>query len=268
MPVLVVHNVHKTYRMGKVAVPVLHGVNLEVEKGESVSILGASGSGKSTLLHLIGGLDRPDRGEGTRHEALGTRKEGEKRPKRERGLAAGTGAGSAAAKGAKNGAARIEFDGRVVTSFSGRELDRYRVNTVGLIFQFYHLLPELTVLQNVMIAGMIGKPDSGLKEHALELIDAVGLGHRTRHRPAELSGGERQRVAIARALVNKPDLILADEPTGNLDEKTGKEVLDLLDRLRSDSNQTMLVVTHDRHTAERTDRVVHLRDGTIVESGS
>ena len=280
MPVLIVHNVHKTYRMGKVAVPVLHGVDLEVERGESVSILGASGSGKSTLLHLIGGLDRPDKvngkGEGIRDQGSGTRKEGEKRPKRKRGLSAGTGAGTGAGKSAGTGAAKsagsvaahIEFDGRVVTSFSGRELDRYRVKTVGLIFQFYHLLPELTVLQNVMIAGMIGKADAGLKERALELIDAVGLGHRTKHRPAELSGGERQRVAIARALVNKPDLILADEPTGNLDEKTGKEVLDLLDRLRRESRQTMVVVTHDPQTAGRTDRVVHLRDGKIVESGS
>lgn len=233
-PILVIRNVHKTYRLGKVAVPVLHGVDLEVNAGEAVSILGASGSGKSTLLHLIGGLDRPDLpGKGTVR---------------------------------KNRAARIEFDGRVVTLFSARELDRYRVKTVGLIFQFYHLLPELTVIQNVMIAGMIGRPDAKLKERAMELIDAVGIGHRIKHRPAELSGGERQRVAIARALVNEPALVLADEPTGNLDEQTGGEVLDLLDRLRRERTQTMVMVTHDRQTALRSDRIVHLRGGRVVES--
>ena len=232
MPALIIHNLRKTYRLGKVMVPVLHGVDLEVDEGEVVAILGASGSGKTTLLHLIGGLDRPDR----------TSRNGK--------------------------AARIEFQGKTITAFSTRELDRYRARQVGFIFQFYHLLPELTLLQNVMIAGMIGRTEPRLRERASELVAAVGLGHRLGHRPAELSGGERQRVAIARALINAPALVLADEPTGNLDERTGGEVLDLLHSLRRERRQTMVMVTHDHRTAERADRIVHLKDGRIVESGS
>ncbi len=233
-----VTNVRKTYRLGRVPVPVLHGVDMSLRKGEWVAILGASGSGKSTLLHLAGGLDRPDR--------------------------------------ARNGAApsRIVFDGREITAMGRRELDRYRAREVGFVFQFYHLLPELSVLQNVTVGAMIRHGRVGYVKHrsqaearAGELLNAFGLGHRLRHRPAELSGGERQRVAIARALVNSPRLLLADEPTGNLDRATGESILDALADLRARTGLTVLMVTHDERVAARADRVVRLADGRIAPSG-
>ncbi len=226
---LTVTNLHKTYRLGRVSVPVLRGVNLSVREGEFVAILGSSGSGKSTLLHLVGGLDRPD----------------EAPP------------------------AVIEFDGRAITRFSAGQLDQYRRRDVGFVFQFYHLLPELTVLQNVVIAAMVrhGMGYTGasakVREDARGLLDHMGLSHRLDHRPAELSGGERQRVAIARSLINSPRMLLADEPTGNLDHETGAKVLDMLLAIRRDRRQTMLVVTHDQETAGRADRVVRITDGTI-----
>ena len=233
-----VENLRKTYRLGRVPVPVLHGVDLSLNKGEWVAILGASGSGKSTLLHLAGGLDRPDR--------------------------------------ARNGQAkpRIEFDGRDITAMGKGELDRYRAREVGFVFQFYHLLPELSVLQNVTVGAMIRHGRLGyLKQRkpaearATELLTAFGLAHRLRHRPAELSGGERQRVAIARALINSPKLLLADEPTGNLDRTTGESILDALAALRAETGLTVLMVTHDERVAERADRVVSLADGRVVEGG-
>lgn len=220
-PILSVGAVHKTYRLGRVDVPVLRGVSLSVREGEFLAILGASGSGKSTLLHLMGGLDRPDKLEG------------------------GT----------------IRFRDQEVTAFSSRRLDRYRAVDIGFVFQFYHLLPELTVLENVVIAQMVRGRVA--REQARGLLERVGLGHRLGHRPVELSGGERQRVAIARALVNQPSVLLADEPTGNLDHATGKIILDMLEDIRRDSRQTMVVVTHDPATAERADRVVNLVDGVV-----
>jgi lipoprotein-releasing system ATP-binding protein len=232
-PVLAVRNLHKTYHLGHVNVPVLHGVSLSVRRGEFVAVLGASGSGKSTLLHLLGGLDRPD----------------------------------------KDPPGEIAFDGRPLTTFSARELDRYRNLDVGFVFQFYHLLPELTVVENVLLGAMIRYGfwrylyrSGDVKAAAEELITKVGLGHRLRHRPAELSGGERQRVAIARALVNEPRLLLADEPTGNLDHVTGGKILDMLMEIRRERRQTMVVVTHDEETAKRADRIIHLMDGRVVES--
>lgn len=233
---IVVENLHKTYRLGRVEVPVLRGVNLTVAPGEFVAILGASGSGKSTLLHLIGGLDRPDR-----------------RP-----------SGS------------VKVDEQDVTRLGTLQLDRYRTRHVGFVFQFYHLFPELSVLENVLIAAMIrhGKlgylrARSALRSRATELLDGVGLSHRLRHRPVELSGGERQRVALARSLINDPPVLLADEPTGNLDRTTGGQVLDMLMRLRGQSARTMVVVTHDQETAARADRVVRLTDGQVdPRSGS
>lgn len=234
---LSIRNLHKTYRLGRAMVPVLRGVDLTVQRGEWVALLGASGSGKSTLLHLVGGLDRPDR----------------------RG---------------KNGlAGSIEFDGAMVTRMGQRALDKYRAESVGFVFQFYHLLPELTVLQNVLLSAMVRLGRVGyltrrseLRESASRLLDDVGLGHRLRHRPVELSGGERQRVAIARALLNRPTLLLADEPTGNLDRKTGGSIMALLEGLRTGSDQTMLLVTHDPEVAARADRVVTLVDGQVEAS--
>ena len=230
--ILEANSVHKTYRLGRVDVPVLRGASLTVEPGECVAVLGASGSGKSTLLHLLGGLDRPDRGAG-----------------------------------------ELVFDGKGLATMGAGGLDRYRARTVGFVFQFYHLLPELRVVDNVLVAAMVGRgrvawsrEARGIRERAGALLEAFGLGARTRHRPAELSGGERQRVAIARALINQPRILLADEPTGNLDEKTGGSILDALMRVRADQGTTMVMVTHDARVAARADRVVRLKDG-VVEVG-
>ncbi len=238
MALLEVQHLRKTYRLGRVEVPVLHGASLAVEEGEFVAILGASGSGKSTMLHLIGGLDRPDR----------------------------------APKGEPD--ASVMFDGHAIGSMAARELDRYRAGTVGFVFQFYHLLPELNVLQNVMIAGMVrhglafASHRGESRARAESLLGAFGLGSRLRHRPAELSGGERQRVAIARALINEPRLLLADEPTGNLDRKTGDAILDTLAQIRERTRQTVVMVTHDAHVAARADRIVKLEDGRVVAEHS
>jgi lipoprotein-releasing system ATP-binding protein len=236
MSFLSARGLHKTYRLGRVRVPVLRGVSVRVERGESLAVLGSSGSGKSTLLHLLGGLDRPD----------------------------------AASEGTPAGA--IEFDGRALSALGRRELDRYRSRDVGFVFQFYHLLPELTVLENVTIGAMVRHGRIGYMrqkrastERGHGLLESFGLGHRLKHRPRELSGGERQRVAIARALINEPRILLADEPTGNLDRTTGQGILDVLSEIRERSGLTMVMVTHDPTIAERADRVVHLLDGLVVE---
>jgi len=227
-------NLHKTYRLGRVDVPVLRGLDLAVEKGEWVAVAGASGSGKSTLLHLLGGLDRPDRGSGS----------------------------------------SIEFNGRELGRFSAREFNRYRSRSVGFVFQFYHLLPELTVMENVLIAAMVRdrlgylRRRGEARRQARELLDLFGLSERLGHRPAELSGGERQRVAIARALVNRPDVLLADEPTGNLDRKTGSAILDQIALAQETTGQTIVMVTHDAEVAARAMRRVGLVDGRLApESG-
>ncbi len=225
------NNLHKTYHLGRVDVRVLKGVSISVNNGEWVAVLGASGSGKSTLLHLLGGLDRPD----------------------------------------KEAAGHIEFDGRVLEQMSTRQLDRYRNESVGFVFQFYHLLPELSVLDNTLIPAMVRYGRFGymsrrrqLTERAESLLGTFGLTHRLRHRPAELSGGERQRVAIARALINDPPILLADEPTGNLDRKTGEAILDELTAHRKASGRTILMVTHDLEVAARADRVIRLVDGLVA----
>lgn len=235
-----VENLHKTYYLGRVGVPVLRGVSLAVQPGEFVAVLGASGSGKSTLLHLMGGLDRPDFDP---HPDTRT-------------------------------PPRIEFEGVDLFRMPPRALDRYRNQDVGFVFQFYHLLPELSVIENVLLGAMIRYGHFGylargaaLKKDAEAVLMQVGLAHRLGHRPAELSGGERQRVAIARALINQPRLLLADEPTGNLDRATGAKILDMLMEIRAERRQTMVVVTHDENTARRADRVIRLADGKIVAEG-
>lgn len=233
-PILSVRHVRKTYKLGRVKVPVLHGVDLDVAKGEWVTILGASGSGKSTLLHLLGGLDRPDKDEAER--------------------------------------ASVRFRNMDLTTQSKHTLDRYRAHDIGFVFQFYHLLPELSVLQNVTVGGMIKYGRLGYRTHrkevverAGELLERFGLSHRLKHRPAELSGGERQRVAIARALINQPSLLLADEPTGNLDLKTGESILDAMIEHRKEAGLTMVMVTHDERIAQRSDRVIRLQDGLVAQ---
>ena len=227
-------NLFKTYHLGRVEVPVLRGVSLDVKAGEWVAILGSSGSGKSTLLHLLGGLDAPD----------------------------------------KNGGL-VRFREQNLAALSGHGLNAYRGESVGLVFQFYHLLPELSVLQNVTVAAMIrygrfgyGRQRAGVEARATQLLAAFGLGHRLRHRPAELSGGERQRVAIARALCNQPPVLLADEPTGNLDRKTGNTILDLLAARKAADNLTMIMVTHDPEVTARADRIVRLADGVVATGES
>jgi len=227
--ILEANSVHKTYRLGRVDVPVLRGATIAVAPGECVAVLGASGSGKSTLLHLLGGLDRPDRNGGG-----------------------------------------IAFDGRALSSMGTGGLDRYRARTVGFVFQFYHLLPELRVMENVVVAAMVGRgrlawsrDAAAVRSRASALLERFGLGARVRHRSAELSGGERQRVAIARALINEPRVLLADEPTGNLDEKTGGSILDALMQVRAERGMTMVMVTHDARVAARADRVVRLKDGVV-----
>lgn len=232
--ILRVLNVRKTYKLGRVKVPVLHGVDLTVQHKEWITILGASGSGKSTLMHLIGGLDRPDRS--TQHPPS------------------------------------ITYGDRVITDLGSKALNQYRSTEVGFVFQFYHLLPELDIMQNVCIGAMIRYGRFGYRSHkravetrAKELLERFGLSDRMKHRPAELSGGERQRVAIARALINEPAVLLADEPTGNLDLKTGESILDVLTELRESSGLTMVMVTHDERIAARADRVIRLVDGRVVE---
>jgi len=219
-------NLKKTYKLGRSQVPVLHDASLQIHQGQWTTILGSSGSGKSTLLHLLGGLDRPDQQGG-----------------------------------------EVLFNGESVWAKSNRQINAYRNNHVGFVFQFYHLLPELTVLENAILPTMIGgsfTTKSEAKNQAEHLLDQFGLSHRFAHRPRELSGGERQRVAIARALVNNPSILLADEPTGNLDEETGNGILDVLGALHQDG-LTIVMVTHNMEIANRGDVIVHLRGGNITQ---
>lgn len=222
-------DVYKTYRLGRVDVPVLKGTTLNAVAGEWLAILGASGTGKSTLLHLLGDLDQPD---------------------------AGCGA--------------VSFEGQPLNAWSHRQRNHYRNRSIGFVFQFYHLLPELNVLENTLLPALVGLHRwtyygriEALRQKATALLESFGLGHRLRHRPRELSGGERQRVAIARALMNDPRVLLADEPTGNLDESTGAEILDLISQQHR-SGLTIVMVTHDPAIAQRADRVVRLHDGRIT----
>ena len=222
-------DIRKTYRLGRVDVPVLRGTTIRVREGEWVAVLGASGSGKSTLLHVLGDLDHVDPGGGV-----------------------------------------VSFEQRPLESMSLRQRNRYRNRQVGFVFQFYHLLPELNVLENTLLPALVGMSRfryyarrSSLHERASSLLSSFGLDHRLRHRPRELSGGERQRVAIARALMNEPRVLLADEPTGNLDEKTGGEILDLLAEQHR-QGLVIVMVTHDPNIARRADRVVELHDGRVA----
>jgi len=224
--ILKAERLHKSYRMGATAVKVLKGVNLAVEQGQFVAVIGASGSGKSTLLHLLGGLDRPN--EGT-----------------------------------------VCFDERDLSRMRARELNRYRNEMVGFVFQFYHLLDELNVLENVFLPAMVSRGIVGwlgsraaARRRAQELLEQLGLQDRARHKPYQLSGGERQRVAIGRALMNEPRLLLADEPTGNLDSATGNDILAVLERLHQ-AGQTIVMVTHDERVARRAQRVITLTDGKV-----
>ncbi len=218
--------IHKTYKLGAAQVQVLKGADVSVKRKEFVAIVGASGSGKSTLLHILGALDRPNKG-------------------------------------------TVQFEGKDLNTMGGSELNKYRNKMIGFVFQFYHLLDELNVMENVLLPAMIPAGIAGwitkkakAKNRALDLLKAVGLKDRALHKPYQLSGGERQRAAIARALMNEPKLLLADEPTGNLDSATGNGILELLERFNRDG-QTIVMVTHDERVARRAGRTITLIDGKV-----
>lgn len=201
---------------------VLKGVDIQVDKGKIVSLIGASGSGKSTLLNLLGGLDRPTSG-------------------------------------------KVIYEGQDVSQLSDLELAKFRNSEVGFVFQFHHLLPEFTALENVMLPLWISRKNrSELEARATEILKQVGLEERLEHRPAQLSGGEQQRVAMARAIINRPKVVLADEPTGNLDRKTADAVIDLIWQLNSELNQTFVIATHNFEIAQRADKVIELLDGKAI----
>jgi lipoprotein-releasing system ATP-binding protein len=222
--------VHRAFQMGDANIAILKGVDLFLRQGEFVAIEGRSGSGKSTLLHILGALDECDEGS-------------------------------------------IEFDNQDFTKLSGTERSHLRNKHFGFIFQFYHLLPELNVSENTLLAPMIENSWFGyrgrkkeLQARAASLLETLGLGHRLKHRPNQLSGGERQRVAIARALMNNPRVLFADEPTGNLDVETGRQIMNLLEKLHKESGQTIVMVTHDRALAREADRVLVLKDGKLEKA--
>ncbi len=219
--------IHKSYRKGRLEVPVLRGTTFSVFEGEFAAIVGQSGSGKSTLLHLLGTLDQPDRGE-------------------------------------------IWLGQQSVQQMTASARDRARNQDIGLIFQFYHLLPELSMLENVMVPRMIHhgvlaywRNRGKFVDRAKMLLDKVGLSHRLTHRPNQLSGGEMQRAAIARALISEPSILLADEPTGNLDSENGHEVMRVLSQLRQQENITIIMVTHDEQIAAAADRTIRLVEGKV-----
>jgi lipoprotein-releasing system ATP-binding protein len=214
---------HKSYRDGVRRVEVLRGIDMAVEPGEMVAVLGPSGSGKSTLLHLLGGLDRPDSG-------------------------------------------TVEVAGQILSTLSGARIAEFRNRTIGFVFQFHQLLPDFTALENVMLPGRIAGMEPRLvHESAWLLLQEVGLGDRLDHFPNQLSGGERQRVALCRALVLEPPLLLADEPTGNLDPESGEHVFQLLLELQARHGITGVLVTHNPQIASRCTRTLRLEDGHLVD---
>ena len=215
---LIGKNIHKSYG----AVQVLKGVDIELQKGEIISIVGSSGAGKSTLLHILGTLDKADQGE-------------------------------------------IYLNETPVNSLNGKKLAAFRNRHIGFVFQFHHLLPEFTALENVCIPGWLaGRKKKEVEDKAKELLGILSLSERLENKPNALSGGEQQRVAVARALINNPDIVFADEPTGNLDSANAKELHKLFFDLRNKFNQTFLIVTHNEELAQMSERVLHMKDGKIV----
>ena len=222
-PVIHAEGLGKTYREGTLHTPVFDGLDIAVQTGETVAILGASGAGKSTLLHLLGGLDTPSAGE-------------------------------------------VFVAGQKMSTLSDAARGQLRNRALGFVYQFHHLLPEFTALENVMLPVLLnGTAVADARARARALLESVGLGHRLEHKPGELSGGERQRAAVARALVNKPACVLGDEPTGNLDEKTAANVFELMLGLNRAEKTSLVLVTHDRRLARRLDRVVELHEGRLRE---
>lgn len=219
-------NIHKVYNNGKKALRVLKGIDLNIENGRFVAIVGPSGAGKSTLLHILGGLDSPTQGS-------------------------------------------VIFEEQDIYKLNDFVLCKIRNERIGFVFQFYHLLSEFTVLENVLMPALISRQSTvsssrQLKTKALRLLEEVGLGERTEHFPSQLSGGEQQRVAIVRGLINNPRLLLCDEPTGNLDSKTGNEIITLIKKINIESQMTVILVTHNLELTKVADRVYHLKDGILV----
>ncbi|MFZ5988796.1 MAG: ABC transporter ATP-binding protein [Bacillota bacterium] len=211
----------KTYKLGTVDVEVLKNINLVIDDGEFVSIMGPSGSGKSTLLYLIGGLDKPTSGS-------------------------------------------VKIKGKELSTMKDRDESLMRRRGIGFVFQFYNLIPNLNVEENIMLPILLdGKKMKAYKHKLDELLDIVGLSDRRHHTPRELSGGQQQRVAIARALINEPDIILADEPIGNLDSKSGTEIMKLLQRINMEKGKTVIQVTHAREAAEYGNRIINVKDGRV-----
>ncbi|MBE6419274.1 MAG: ABC transporter ATP-binding protein [Akkermansiaceae bacterium] len=221
-------NITKVYHLGEIDLPVLKGISLRIEDGEFVSLTGASGSGKSTLMNLLGCLDHPSGGE-------------------------------------------YWIDGKNVAGLNANQRARLRNQRIGFVFQNFNLLPRTSALENVMMPAYYAHPSrstSEIRKRALELIDLVGLTERMHHTPAQLSGGQQQRVAIARSLINNPGILLADEPTGNLDSTTSVEVMNMFRDLNRKQGITVIIVTHDPKTAAFTDRAINMSDGLILEGVS
>jgi lipoprotein-releasing system ATP-binding protein len=219
-----VTDLHKSFSMGTYELPVLKGINLEIQRGELIAIVGASGAGKSTLLHIIGTLDKPSSG-------------------------------------------TVTFDGQDLFQLTEPQQAEFRNKRLGFVFQFHHLLPEFTALENTGMPALVQRRDADVVESdATALLTEVGLGKRLHHKPGELSGGEQQRVAIARALMQNPDLVLADEPTGNLDTHTGESLFVLMRDLNKSRGTTFVIVTHNDKLSAQCDRIVHMQDGMISNS--
>lgn len=217
-----VTELHKSFSMGSYDLPVLKGINLEIQRGELIAIVGASGAGKSTLLHIIGTLDKPTRG-------------------------------------------TVTFDGQDLFQLTEAQQAEFRNTRIGFVFQFHHLLPEFTALENAGMPALVQRRDAASVEaDATALLTEVGLGKRLHHKPGELSGGEQQRVAMARALMQKPDLVLADEPTGNLDTHSGDALFGLMRELNKSRGTTFVIVTHNDKLSSQADRIVYMQDGLVV----
>jgi len=223
---IIAENLHKTYKLGRKDLRAVNGISVHMQKAKTTVILGPSGAGKSTLLHLVGGLDKPTSG-------------------------------------------KVLLDGKDIYKMSDKERARIRNSRIGFVFQFYHLLPEFTALENVMLPAEINSSGTGsargqAKEKAIELLMAVGLKDRVHHRPGELSGGESQRAAIARALINEPEILLCDEPTGNLDSKTSEAIYELLFDLKAKTGMALVIVTHDDSISDKADHIIRIKDGKLA----
>ena len=219
---IIVKDLHKSFPMGEQTLTVLRGIDLIIERGELIAVVGASGAGKSTLLHILGLLDRPSKG-------------------------------------------TVCFEGQDLFQLSEAAQAEFRNRRIGFVFQFHHLLPEFTALENACMPALIQRREpEEVRQEAIGLLKDVGLGPRLQHKPGELSGGEQQRVAVARALLQKPDLVLADEPTGNLDTHTGDSLFALMRELNKARGTTFVIVTHNDKLSAQADRILHMQDGQII----